>query len=99
LVFGILPAFGRIRFAMPGHVKGQYPEFAGDLGIAQHVPVLAVVGACRVQADQGYAGSRLFDIHPATLARDVKRKIAARDGFEGCAHAASRPSASKSLMY
>src|SRR3546814_160301 len=74
-----LPAFGRRRLAVPGHVEGDHAEVPGHVRIIEHAAELAAVGAGRVQAEQRDAAAGFLDIQPVRPPADVTAEVAADD--------------------
>ena len=84
-VLATLPAIGRRRLAVPGHVERQHAEAPGDFRIGQQVAVLAVVGARRMQANKRNAAPRFFEIETMSDAFYVGSQVTAGHGVElGC---------------
>src|SRR5262245_61710365 len=103
-IFLPLPALGRQRFAVPGHVEGEHAIVPVNVLIQHQVAELPPVGAGRVQAEEGDALARLLEIDPVRTAVELERQVAANDGLELRGHAqrstsARRGSASRSLTY
>ena len=92
-VFGRLPTGGRCRLAVPGHVEGQHAVAAGDFRVCQQVAELAVVGAGRVQADEGNALSRFLEIDAMRHAVDIEPHVPADHGIENGRHFSWPPAA------
>ena len=86
-IFLFLPALGRRRFAVPGHIEGEHAIVSGNLLIQHQVAELPPVGAGRVQAEEGNALARLLEIDPVRTAVERERHVTAHDGLELRGHA------------
>ena len=100
-----LPARGRGRFAVPGHVEGNDAILFGNARVVHHGAVLAAVGSRRVQAQQRNAFAGFLHVEPLGAAEKVESQVATDHGFESHlargAHdaAPSRSRSSRSLKY
>jgi hypothetical protein len=81
-VFLVLPAHGRQRLAVPGHVERKDTEVPGDLGVIQQMAPLLVVGAGGVETHEGNARARLFEVHAAPLPANGESDVTSGDGLQ-----------------
>ena len=100
LVLLIVPAVGRRRFAVPGHIEGDDAEVVGDARVVQYAAVLPGVGAGGVQAKEWNAGAGLLDVEAVSAVEQLQVEVAADDRLVTRAHrvASLRGEAITSLM-